>query len=165
MTKAEAPATQVPCSHEVGMSDSPRRDGTEPTQPLGNGYQAYTDPAYASQAYGPAYQAPAAPNPTEPLPPYSPYGYDPYATGQYGPQYPPAEPPQQPPSPQPPKSPRWLWIVAAVAVLVVVGLVSGKPGEVHASMSPWMTTRGLVSMTSVRCSWASRTTFSPAPAT
>ena len=105
------------------MSDSPRRDGSEPTQPLGNGYPPYTDPAYASQAYGPAYQAPAPPNPTEPLPPYSPYGYDPYATGQYGAQYPPGEPPQQPPSPQPPKSPRWLWIVAAVAVLVVVGLV------------------------------------------
>ena len=63
--KAEAPATQVPCSHEVGMTDSPRRDGTEPTQPLANSYPAYTDPAYASQApYGPTYQAPAAPNPT-----------------------------------------------------------------------------------------------------
>ncbi len=105
------------------MSDSPRRDGTEPTQPLGNGYPAYTDPAYASQAYGPAYQAPAPPNPTEPLPPYSPYGYDPYATGQYGPQYPPGAPPHQPPSHEPPKSPRWLWILAALAVLVVVGLV------------------------------------------
>ena len=90
------------------MTDSPRRDGTEPTQPLGNSYPAYTDPAYASQApYGPTYQAPAVPNPTQPLPPYSPYGYDPYATGQYGPQYPPGEPPQPPP--EPPKSPRWLW--------------------------------------------------------
>ena len=104
------------------MSDSPRRDGTEPTQPLGNSYPAYTDPAYASQApYGPTYQAPAVPNPTQPLPPYSPYGYDPYATGQYGQQYPPGEPPQPPP--EPPKSPRWLWWVAAVAVLTVVGLV------------------------------------------
>ena len=104
------------------MSDSPRRDGGEPTQPLGNSYPASTDPAYASQApYGPTYQAPAAPNPTQPLPPYSPYGYDPYATGQYGPQYPPGEPPQPPP--QPPKSPRWLWLVAAIAVLTVVGLV------------------------------------------
>ena len=104
------------------MSDSPRPDGIEPTQPLGNSYPAYTDPAYASQApYGPTYQAPAVPNPTQPLPPYSPYGYDPYATGQYGQQYPPGEPPQPPP--KPPKSPRWLWWVAAVAVLTVVGLV------------------------------------------
>ncbi len=104
------------------MTDSPRRDGAEPTQPLPNSYPAYTDPAYANQAsYGPTYQAPAVPNPTAKLPPYSPYGYDPYATGQYGPQYPPGGPPQQPP--EPPRSPRWLWLVAALAVLMVVGLV------------------------------------------
>ena len=41
-------------------------------------------------------------------------------TGQYGPPYPPGEPPEGPPTP---KSPRWLWVVAAVAVLLVVGLV------------------------------------------
>jgi Mycobacterium membrane protein len=104
------------------MTDSSRRDGPEPTQPLGNSYPGYSDPAYASQApYGPTYQAPPAPAPTERLPAYSPYGYDPYATGQYGPPYPPGEPPQQPP--EGPKSPRWLWIVAAVAVLTVIGLV------------------------------------------
>ena len=41
------------------MTDSPRRDGPDPTQPLGNSYPGYTDPAYASQApYGPTYQAP-----------------------------------------------------------------------------------------------------------
>ena len=46
------------------MTDSPRRDGTEPTQPLGGGYPAYTDPAYSGQSpYGPPYQAPAVPNP------------------------------------------------------------------------------------------------------
>ena len=105
------------------MTDSPRRDGPEPTQPLGNSYPGYTDPAYASQAsYGPPYQAPYVPPPTERLPAYSPYGYDPYATGQYGSQYPPGEPPE-PPSPEGPKSPRWLWIVAGVAVLMVIGLV------------------------------------------
>ena len=72
------------------MTDSPRRDGADPTQPLGPSYPGYTDPAYAGQApYGPTYQAPAVPNPTEQLPAYSPYGYDPYATGQYGAQYPP----------------------------------------------------------------------------
>jgi Mycobacterium membrane protein len=104
------------------MTDSSRRDGPEPTQPLGNSYSGYTDPAYASQApYGPTYQAPPAPAPTERLPAYPPYGYDPYGTGQYGPPYPPGEPPQQPP--EGPKSPRWLWIVAAVAVLTVIGLV------------------------------------------
>ena len=98
------------------MSESPRRDGTEPTQPLGNSYSGYTDPAYASQApYGPTYQAPAAPNPTEQLPAYSPYGYDPYATGQYG--------QGEPPQPDGPKAPRWLWLVAAIAVLLVLGLV------------------------------------------
>jgi Mycobacterium membrane protein len=98
------------------MTDSPRRDGPEP---LGNSYPGYTDPAYASQApYGPTYQAPGAPAPTERLTGYPPYGYDPYATGQY----PPGESPQ-PPSPEGPKSPRWLWIVAGIAVLTVIGLV------------------------------------------
>ena len=106
------------------MTDSPRRDGPEPTQPLGNSYPGYTDPAYASQApYGPTYQAPPAPAPTERLPAYSPYGYDPYATGQYGPQYMQGDAPEQQPTPEGPKSPRWLWIVAAIAVLTVIGLV------------------------------------------
>jgi Mycobacterium membrane protein len=106
------------------MTESPRRDGAEPTQPLGNSYPGYPDPAYASQApYGPTYQAPAAPKPTEQLPAYSPYGYDPYATGQYGSQYPPGQPPQQPPPPEGPKSPRWLWVVAGISILTVIGLV------------------------------------------
>jgi hypothetical protein len=99
------------------MTDSPRRDGPEP---FGNSYPGYTDPAYASQApYGPTYQAPGAPAPTERLPAYSPYGYDPYATNQYGA----GGGPPQPPEPEGPKSPRWLWIVAGVAILTVIGLV------------------------------------------
>jgi hypothetical protein len=105
------------------MTDSPRRDGPEPTQPLGNSYPGYTDPAYASQAsYGPPYQAPYVPPLTEQLPAYSPYGNEPYATGQYGAQYPPGQPPEPPP-PEGPKSPRWLWLVAGISVLMVIGLV------------------------------------------
>jgi len=116
------------------MTDSPRRDGPEPAQPLGNSYSGYTDPAYASQAsYGPPYQAPYVPPPTERLPAYSPYGNDPYATGQYGAPYPPGEPPQPPPDG--PKAPRWLWFVAGIAVLMVIGLVialSGAPAPAPA---------------------------------
>jgi hypothetical protein len=124
------------------MNDSPRPEGPEPTQPLGGSYPAYNDPAYAGQSpNGPTYQPPPVPNPTEPLPPYNQYGqYGPgqygtglygsgqYGTGQYGSgqygsgQYPPVEPPQEP-GPNGPKSPRWLWVLAAVAVLLVVGLV------------------------------------------
>ena len=109
------------------MTDSPHRgrdeqpdfrDGPGPTQPLGGGYQGYPDPAYASQApYGPTYQNPAAPPPTEQMP----YGYDPYSTGQYGGQYPPAGPGEPPPDE--PNSPRWLWVLAATAVLTVIGLI------------------------------------------
>ncbi len=93
------------------------RRGDEPTQQFGYGYPGYSDPAYASQTpYGPPYQAPPPPQPTERLPAYSPYGYD---TGQYGPPGHGGEPPR----PEDPKPPRWLWIVAAVAVITAVGLV------------------------------------------
>jgi Mycobacterium membrane protein len=118
------------------MTNTPRGDGPDPTQPPGPSYPGYNDPAYAGQSpYGPTYQAPQVPDPTRQLPPYSPYGYDPYGTGQYptdqygtgqygtgsyGAPYPPGEPQEGRP---PNKSPRWLWVVAAVAVLLVVGLV------------------------------------------
>ncbi len=100
--------------------------GDEPTQQFGYdqhryGHPAYSDPAYASQTpYGPPYQAPPS-RPTEQLPAYSPFGYDPSAPGQYGPQHPGHD--AEPPPPDGPKVPRWLWIVTAVAVLTVVGLV------------------------------------------
>lgn len=102
------------------MTDSPRPDGGEPSQPVGGNYPGYSDPAYASQAYGPTYQAPGSQYPTERLPTYGPYGYDPYGTGTYGHGHSPAE------SEEPPDKPRlpgWLLLLAALAVLVVVGLV------------------------------------------
>lgn len=95
------------------MTDSPRRGGPDPNEPT---YPGYSDPAYASQAYGPTYPAAPTQRPTEQLPQYSPYGY---GTGQHGYEYPPAEPPE----PDGPKLPRWLWVLAALVVLLVIGLV------------------------------------------
>ncbi|MHA3020465.1 MmpS family transport accessory protein [Mycobacterium sp. BMJ-28] len=109
------------------MTNSPR--GDEPTQRLDGrsgdahsgypGYSGYPDPAYAGQA-------PYGPRPTEPIPAYP--AYDPaYATNQYGAPY--GSPPQQPPvpgepaPPEGPRTPRWLWVVAAIAIIVVLGLV------------------------------------------
>ncbi|MGE0215409.1 MmpS family transport accessory protein [Mycolicibacterium sp.] len=109
------------------MTDSPewRRSGGEqwgtggqeqPTQQYG--YPGYPDPAYASQTpYGSPYQTPPPPRPTERLPAYSPYGYDQY--GQYGAPGNGGEPPE----PDDPKPPRWLWVVAGVAVVTAIGLV------------------------------------------
>lgn len=98
---------------------SGHRGGPDPSQSQEYGYSGYTDPAYASQTpHGPVYEAPA---PTQRLSGHPPYGYDPYASGQYGHGYPPGEPPGQPP--EDPKPPRWLWVVAGIAVVSVVGLV------------------------------------------
>lgn len=114
------------------MTDSPRRDGSDPTRSFGNGYPVdYPDPAYANQppypaAYpavpGPTPQAGSStPNPTQQLPSYPPYGYDPYATGHYGAGSPP--PGNTPPEPDNREPRLWLWILAGVAVLIVLGLV------------------------------------------
>lgn len=89
----------------------PGWQGSEPTQPATYRYPPYTDPAYAGQTptYGPGY--PYASRPHEPLPHGQP---------------PPAEPPargSEPPPPEPPKSPKWLWLLAGAAVLLVAGLV------------------------------------------
>ncbi len=102
------------------MTDSPRRDVPDPTQPMPYGYPGHADPAYANQApYGSPYQAPPPPNSTQQMPPYQGYGYDPYT----GPPYPPGGKPPGPPEPNG-RGPRvWLWALAAVAVVVVIGLV------------------------------------------
>lgn len=96
------------------MTESPRRD--EPTQRLDGGHSGYSDPAYAGQY-------PQGTRPTEPLPAYPAYGYDQYAAGPYGGGPYGAPPPPDGPPPEPPGTPRWLWIVAAVAVVTVIGLV------------------------------------------
>lgn len=94
------------------------RQNTEPAQAPTGQYPPYPDPAYAGQVptYGPTYPPAYAPGP--PQPPWA-----------YGPPTPPGQPPvtgaepSQPPQPEPPGSPRWLWLLAGAAVLLVVGLV------------------------------------------
>lgn len=94
------------------MNDPRQPEWSDPTQQAGNGYPPNPDPAYAGQYYG--YPAggyvPPPTQPTQQLP----------TSWQQG-GFPPAEPPEPPAGP--PKSPRWLWILAGVAVLLVVGLV------------------------------------------
>jgi len=94
----------------------------DPRRPDRFGPPSYPDPAYADQApyssyggYVPQWApAPNETNPTRQLPP------------QYWQQDQPPPPPGQGPGappPQGPKSPRWLWIAAGAAVLLVVALV------------------------------------------
>lgn len=138
------------------MND-PRRPGwSDPTQ-AGGGYPPSTDPAYAGQYYGPGYGA-QPPQPTEQLPSY-------WHTGGG---YPPSEPP--PPPPGPPKSPKWLWIAAGVAVLLVVGLVialvivtsSARETTVVAPLPPLSET---TSVPRASTSVPRTTTLSPQPTT
>lgn len=81
-----------------------------------------SDPAYAGQASYPP--VPGAPAPTQQFPTYvqDQYGYQPYPTSDYAPGYPPGPPPAEPP-PEGPPSRRWLWVLAALSVLTVIGLV------------------------------------------
>jgi hypothetical protein len=103
------------------MTDPSRRDGWGQEHPGTYNYPAYPGSPYGQQ---PQYQAPAVPRPTEQLPAYSPYGHDPYATGQYGPPNPPGGIPPEPPTPGGPNR-RWLWVLAGLALLIVMGLVIG----------------------------------------
>src|SRR5882757_2095248 len=105
-------SARVPCSHEVGMTDSQRRDVPDPTQPLPYGTPGYTDPAYSNQApMGSYYQPLPSSNPTQQLPPY---GYDPNAADRYGRSYPPGGAPPEPPSPNGRGPRKWLWVLAAI---------------------------------------------------
>lgn len=106
------------------MTETPRRDESEPTQRLPRTQSGYTDPAYANQApYGPPYQPP--PRPTQQLPPNSPYAYQPPPTEQFGAQYPPPPGgvPSEPPEPEGPGRGLWLWALAGLSVVIVIGLV------------------------------------------
>ncbi|WP_292989818.1 MmpS family transport accessory protein [Mycobacterium sp.] len=86
----------------------------EQTQRL---HQPYIDPAYGGQPsyppphYGGSAQDPNAANPTDRLPQYWTQAQSP--TGQ----------PPHDPDPEKPKAPRWLWIAAVAAVLLVTALV------------------------------------------
>lgn len=99
------------------------RHGSEATQPRGDRYQAYSDPAYSGQvpyssSYGSAGRPPPSTesNPTERLPQYWLEGQPP--EWQHG------QPPQGgSPRPERSKTPRWLWILAAAAVVLVIALV------------------------------------------
>lgn len=93
-------------------SDPHRRGWSEPTEQIGNRSGPYNDgrnydPAYAGPYSYPSY---VPPNATEQIPPY-------WTQTQQPMQQPPGEPPE------PPRSPRWLWLAASAAVLLVVGMV------------------------------------------
>jgi hypothetical protein len=96
--------------------------GSGPAGPQGSQNPTFTDPAYADQApYAPTYggqpqwgPSPSGVNPTQQLP------------RDWQQEPPPGEMPQQgmePPPPEGPKLPRWLWVAAVVAVLLVVASV------------------------------------------
>lgn len=107
------------------MTDPSRRDGWGQEHPGTYNYPAYPGATYGQQApYPPAHQPPNGMRPTEQLPAYSPYGYDPYGGGYGSPNGPGGAPPE-PPDPSDPNPRRWLWVLAATAVLIVLGLIAG----------------------------------------
>ena len=93
------------------------QQGTDQTQRIHQPYPRYTDPAYGGQSSYPPPQYPGSSpdpnsaNPTDRLPQYWLQG-----------QPPPDQPTPESPSGRP-KAPRWLWIAAAAAVVLVTALV------------------------------------------
>jgi Mycobacterium membrane protein len=103
---------------EPGRPSGPGSDQpqwSQPTEPLGNQYPP-ADPAYAGTYNYPGYVPPNTSDPTRVLPTH-------WTQGQQPPYPPPPQHPETPPPP-PPKSPRWLWLIAAVAIVLVLGLVA-----------------------------------------
>lgn len=97
--------------------DPARSGAAEPSEASRVGYPRYVDPAYAGQlpSYGAGYPTPGSTAPTAQSAqrywmPGQPTPGGPAGGGESGP-------------PEPPRSPRWLWLLAGVAVLLVVGLV------------------------------------------
>ena len=83
------------------MTEPARRRGSDPTQPIG---YSYPDPAYAGQMqYGstPTQQFPTSPN----------FAHDPYQNNQTL------------PMPVRRRPPPWLWVLAGLSVVLVLGLV------------------------------------------
>jgi Mycobacterium membrane protein len=80
------------------MSDSARRDGSDPPESIGS---SYPDPAYASQV--PYIVAPTQQFPTSPT-----FGTDPFAA--------------PPPEPRRRQAPGWLWALAGLSVVLVLCL-------------------------------------------
>lgn len=108
------------------MTDPSRPDGWGQEHPGTYNYPAFPGSPYDQQSpYPPAHQADTGLKPTEQLPAYSPYGQDPHATGQYDPANPPGGYPPEPSQPGGHNPRRWLWVLAATALLIVLGLVIG----------------------------------------
>lgn len=107
------------------MTDPSRRDGWGQEHPGTYNYPAYPGATYGQQTpYQTGHQQQDGPKPTEQLPAYSPYGYAPYGAG-HGPPNPPGGMPPEPPTPRGPNPRRWLWVLAGMALLLVLGLVIG----------------------------------------
>jgi hypothetical protein len=93
------------------------QERTEQTQRIHQPYRPQVDPAYSGQpSYPPPYYPgssndPNSANPTDKLPQYWLQG-----------QPPPNQAPDDP-APRKPKAPRWLWIAAAAAVVLVTALL------------------------------------------
>jgi hypothetical protein len=115
------------------------QEWTEETRRIRQPYPQYVDPAYSGQSsYSPPYYTGSSPNananhPTDKIPQY-------WLDGQ-----PPSNQPPGEPTPGRPKAPRWLWIAAAAAVLLVSALIialvlangtAGKQNAVPALPSP-----------------------------